>query len=385
MNPVIDRLNPADLGERLRQARSQANLTQEQAATDLGVARTTLVAIEKGQRRVRPEDLEAFARMYGASVHRFLRPSAVQVDLTPRFRKLSESNDPDTEAAARLLNELVSAEIELERLVGRPLKRDYPAERPILAGSLTDQAEDMAGEMRQRLGLGVAPIPDLVSILQLDLGVRIFIRPLKASISGLFVYDDDAGACILLNQNHRRTRRALTAAHEFAHLITARREPDVLECEEGPKSRTERFASAFAVAFMMPASVVRTRFREHQQETGRFSPRHLILMAHSLHASTEAMCRRLEDLKLLPGGTWDSLRDRGFSGQLAQEVLGDRTTSDDVSVPPRLWMLAAEAYQRELVSEGQLAQMLRMDRLEIRRVLDLFGDDESWGTLALDA
>jgi DNA-binding XRE family transcriptional regulator len=46
-------LGRVELGERLRSARSGANLTQDAAATAVGMSRTTLVAIEKGQRAVR--------------------------------------------------------------------------------------------------------------------------------------------------------------------------------------------------------------------------------------------------------------------------------------------------------------------------------------------
>ncbi|WP_412852878.1 helix-turn-helix domain-containing protein, partial [Enterobacter hormaechei] len=43
-------LSPVELGERLKIARETANITQDAAAKAVGAARTTLVAIEKGQR-----------------------------------------------------------------------------------------------------------------------------------------------------------------------------------------------------------------------------------------------------------------------------------------------------------------------------------------------
>lgn len=52
------------VGDRLRVARSASGLTQEQAAERLGLARTTLVAIERGDRQPRPEELVAFAKLY---------------------------------------------------------------------------------------------------------------------------------------------------------------------------------------------------------------------------------------------------------------------------------------------------------------------------------
>jgi hypothetical protein len=92
--------------------------------------------------------------------------------------------------------------------------------------------------------------------------------------------------------------------------------------------------------------------------------------------SEEALCRRIEGLNLLPSGTWDSLRDRGFSGDLVRQVLGDRAASEESNFPPRLWYLAGEAYRRGLLSEGQIARMLKTDRVELRAMFDALGAEE---------
>ncbi|PXB97256.1 transcriptional regulator, partial [Pseudomonas aeruginosa] len=60
-------LSPVELGERLKVARETANITQDAAAKAVGVARTTLVAIEKGQRTARLDEIQALSRCYGVS------------------------------------------------------------------------------------------------------------------------------------------------------------------------------------------------------------------------------------------------------------------------------------------------------------------------------
>ena len=57
-----EELNSHDVGERLRIARETAAITQADAAAGIDVARTTFVAIEKGQRRIRPDELQLLAR-----------------------------------------------------------------------------------------------------------------------------------------------------------------------------------------------------------------------------------------------------------------------------------------------------------------------------------
>jgi Zn-dependent peptidase ImmA (M78 family)/DNA-binding XRE family transcriptional regulator len=372
----LEQQDPKALGERLRAARTKAGIKQEEAADALKMARTTIVAIEKGQRRIRPEELRRMAALYHTSVNALLRPSSVTVDLVPRFRALPGGSAQGADDAAALLNDLAAAEVEIEALVGAALPRNYPPERRLGTGDMREQAEDAALEMRQRLGLGLGAINDLLSVLESDVGIRVFVRALPSNISGLFAYEDTTGACILINQKHPRERRAMTAAHEFGHLIATRREPDILHTGDPAQTREERFATMFAAALLMPAGSIRRRFDDLQRDAGRFSPRHLIVMAHQFNVSEEALCRRLQELGLLPDGTWDSLRERGFSGQHVREVFGDAPQEPTVILPPRLWLLAAQAYRQELLSEGQLARLLRLDRVQVRSIIDTLADQE---------
>ncbi len=373
----LDHVDSAELAERLRVARSSAGLTQEQVAGSLGIARTTLVAIERGQRRVRPPELLAMAALYEVSTNHLLRPSAVTIDLATRFRH-SASGPVSAGAkveAVRLLSDLVSASVELERLLGKPLRPHYPPEYEVRPGDVEQQAEDAALALRSHLGLGLNPIADIVSVMELELGIRVFVRPLDSSISGVFGFSPESGASVLLNAKHPRQRRALSGAHECGHFLCSRDSVDVYEEGEAVSSREEKFATIFGPCLLMPPPALRRRFNEICREEGRFSPRHLILLAHAYHVSQEGMCRSLERLKLLPKGTFESLRDRGFSGDAVREVLGDPAPESTLATPPRLALLAAEAYDAELLSEGQIADMLRIDRVEVRRWLDALGGE----------
>ena len=125
----------------------------------------------------------------------------------------------------------------------------YPPQRPILPGDVRAQAEHDATELRQRLGLGINPVPDIVILLEMELGVRVYVRKLDAEISGLFVYDEALGPCILLNANHSRERRTQSAGHECGHFLSARRNAEILYRDKTESSREERYASAFGRAF----------------------------------------------------------------------------------------------------------------------------------------
>src|SRR5437764_1818466 len=198
------RLSNAEVGERLRVARERTKLTQADAAELISAARTTIVAIEQGKRRIQMDELQKLAASYRTSANAILRRETVHLDLVPRFRKLLGGSDDAVERATRLLNDLVRGEVELENALGVGRARNYPPERPILPGDIHTQAEQDAQELRDWLGLGPGPVTDIVSLLDLQLGIRVYVRPLDGKVSGLFAYDDAVGACILLNARHPR-------------------------------------------------------------------------------------------------------------------------------------------------------------------------------------
>lgn len=374
----IERIAAPVLGERLRLARGRAEFTQEQAANAAEISRTTLVAIEKGERRIRHSELAALTRLYGVPMNDVLRDTAVRIELEPRFRALPDTKRVNASTAAALLNDLASAEAELEALLGRRISRTYPPERPLGPGDPEMQAEEAALELRHRIGRGLAPMKDIITVLEGELGIRIFIRPIEErNISGLFIFDENVGACILLNSHHTPERRRQSAAHETGHFVGTRGVPDVDSSSIDTNSREERFAKRFGFAILMPAPSVRAMFSDLIREHGRFSSRHLILVAARFGVSNEAACRRLEDLELLPSRTWESIRSRGFDGQFARKLLSEAGLAVDETddlLTPKIWLLAAEAYERGLVTEGQLSRMLRLPRMEIRRIIDSLDD-----------
>lgn len=79
--------------ERLKQARKYLNLSQEYVATQMGLQRTAITAIELGQRNVSSEELKKFSELYGLSLDELVygedEDSEVKV-LTRRYSELSE-------------------------------------------------------------------------------------------------------------------------------------------------------------------------------------------------------------------------------------------------------------------------------------------------------
>lgn len=383
MTSILESLPPEIVGERLRFARENAKLTQAAVADTASMARTTLVAIEKGQRRVKLDELQTLTSIYSTTINELLRQEPIQVNLLPQFRKLSEIEDASVVQAIALLNDLVRAEVELEQLLGISRSAVYPPETPILPGNVRMQAEQDAFDLRQWLGLGLNPINDIVSILELQLGARVYVRRLPPSISGLFAFDDLVGPCILLNANHPRDRRANTAGHETGHFMSTRKFADVLDDATSETAREERYANAFGRAFLMPARAVKQKFQDVTAGASSLSRRHIIVLANYFGVSREALVRRLEELGLVKRDSWDwFVENGGITNEQVVQVLGELPKDEhkddaDRPISLRMSMMADEVWRRGLLSEGQLARLLRLDRLELRALLDGLGNEGS--------
>lgn len=383
----LNEISAQEIGRRLRLARENADIRQDDAALVIGMSRPTLVSIEKGTRRVRIQELQSLAHHYGISVNALLRREAVHTDLIPRFRRLRETEDNHTVEAVRLLNDLVKAEVELENVLGIERRKNYPPERGINVGDVSMLAEQHAQELRNWLGLGSGTIADIFTLIELDLGIRLYQRRLStgSKVSGVFTYDQSVGACILLNANHHLERRIQSAAHELGHFIGTRQVPEVLEENEQSQAREEKYANAFGREFLTPRKSFEESFRQLTAGAVKLTRRYVIVLAHQHQISREACVRRLEELGLAKKGTWDWFEaNGGITNKDAEAVLVDAVqrhdpAKDDANQPlsHRMSLMAYAAWKRELMSEGQLAELLKVRRVELRELIDQIEFEES--------
>jgi Zn-dependent peptidase ImmA (M78 family) len=259
--------------------------------------------------------------------------------------------------------------VRLEELRQAPLRRLYPPEYEIQGVDSELAAEDVASSERRRLDLGEGPLINLRDILEADVGLRVFQIELPPKVAGMFAFAEHLGGCIAVNLCHPAERRRASMTHEFGHFLTTRFRSEItFEGRYERRPAGERFAEAFARSFLMPASGLRRRYLEIGRERAKGPTLgDVCRLAHFYAVSVEAMTRRLEELRLIPLGTWDRLRQERFRVREAQTLLGlEPVHIDEESFSPRYVALAVEAWQQEQLSEGQLARFLRTDRLGAR-------------------
>ena len=374
---VLETIDPKTLGRRLQDARNARALTQQQVADALSVARTTVTALEKGDRITRPDELIEMARLYGRSINELVGRREPMADFAVQFRTaISSSNQTrDRGELGRVTQDferLCQDYLHLEQLNGIVVGRHYPPQYHINGIAPEAVAEDVATAERNRLGLGDGPILNLRETLENDAGLRVFYMLSPSRVAGMFVYTEELGGCMAINSRHPEERRRWSMAHEYGHFLTSRFRSEITRLggyERVPPA--ERLADAFARNFLMPAPGLRRRFNEVKRTSGGgVTTADVCRLANFYFVSMEAMMLSLEELRLLPSGTWDRLRDRGFKVREAQENLGlGSPPHDDRQLPIRYQLLAVQAYEEEKLTEGELARFLRADRVTARRTV----------------
>lgn len=361
------------LGAKLRHARMMHRLTQEVAATKLDIARTTLVAIEAGKRPVSSQELRQFAELYDISESELLDDREATIELGVHFRSAPTGKQADDEVlVANMLNRLANSTLQIEALLGHvPRTADLPTAEVPKTGSLERHAEDAALNLRSRFGIGMGPIQNLSALMEFEMGLRVFERPLPSRISGAVAYDDKVGGFVLLNSLHPLPRRRVTGVHEASHIVTRTAGISVHFDGKASTDRTERFCDLLGIAFLTPAAAVRRKAKELKEMSGGFSVRQLLMLAVFFGVSMEAMTRRMETLEMLPPGTFESLRSQRVGLEHRRRVAEEMSVVEEGRpFTPRALLLASIAHEREFLSEQQIASMLELNLVEVRKALE---------------
>jgi len=399
-------LTPTTLGRRLREARDNRRLTQDQAAQAVGLSRTALVHIESGKRSLSTLELAELAKLYHRSVADFfvegeIDPQQEEDPLPIIHRLLPELvRDPQVSCQVSRCVELCSIGADLETTLGIEEPRNLPVyetKGPARPAEAIRQGERVAEAERRRLGLGYGPIADMADLLCAQGIWTSGIRGLPNELSGIFFRHSSCGLVILVNDDHLRCRKRFSYAHEYAHVLLDRKSTSTLvSSKENAQEFIERRSNAFAAAFLLPAEGIRwfldllekgrpsRRYRVTSTSVGdepveaeeRLAPgsqqityQDVVALARHFDVSYPVAVHRLSDLAFINNEEKARLLDRAI---LSARLLSSQDRFDDErrsawrpeqNLVNQIVRLAIEAYRREEVSQGWLRSL--SDKLEI--------------------
>src|SRR5260370_8591045 len=128
----LEEIDPKILGQRLAEARKARGMTQEDVAEFLGYSRPTYIAMEKGERLAKADEIMRLAGHFGRSVHELVRPGEPVVALQPHLRATAErmkaGDDRQLLEAIDEFQRFADHYRELEELMNAPLRTNLPPE-----------------------------------------------------------------------------------------------------------------------------------------------------------------------------------------------------------------------------------------------------------------
>ena len=243
------------LGQRLSEARDLAGMTQESVARAVGLDRSAIVLLEKGQRNLKVPELVQIAKVLGRPLSYFVEPpipAAVSRRSAPHSAHDStraldvELEQFATDTRGLLAQGLISPS---DRTEGTRVPRTH------------QEAESFAAGLRRQVGLDSDPIVDLGRTCE-SFGLY--------SLAASFGTTGPDGGCVevataggvvgvaVLNGDARSGRRRMTLAHELGHWLFG----DAYDTQASLQS--EQMINSFAIHFLAPRPGVTRVWKERQ-------------------------------------------------------------------------------------------------------------------------
>ncbi|WP_313356078.1 ImmA/IrrE family metallo-endopeptidase [Microbacterium sp.] len=235
---------------RLEMARAIRQMTATDLASAASISAPWISQIENVKKTPGPDLVRELARVLKFPVEFFYRPVKSQPPSDAfHFRATSKLAKKD-EATARSLSTLA---IELSDWIEATYHSPAPAVPEVqdLIGSDDELAPEQAAEaVRGAWGLGVAPIKNLLQLLE-SKGAKVYSAGGPLQAIDAFSFRHGAMPVIFLNVHKSAERLRFDLAHELGHLVM---HGGSLNVEPGKEK--EQAANDFASSFLMPRSDV---------------------------------------------------------------------------------------------------------------------------------
>ena len=362
--------SPTVFGGLLKSARNGIGYTLKEVSESLGLAISTISEIEAGKRRVSMVELYKFSRLYQRPIDFFFDQQESNKSFMALYRVADEASIEKKIFVD--FHELCRDYKSLQQLMKTPVTSGVPDYSAVQLDNY-EKAETLAELERSQLGLNGQPIKDIYDLLENKRGIKIFHLPEDTgNFSGAFTCDESLGACFLINSKHSLRRRTFTVAHEYAHCLAHRNQLAHVDTYQNFTTRNprERFANAFAAAFLMPKNTINELLNQLSPDlSGSVLPETLLRMAIYFGVSYDAMAWRLVSLRKLLRPQCEFLVDEQTKSTAIAKFFG--YNSDDNSkpeiVPGNYKYLAYTAYKKRLISFEKLAELLRKNFYELKQ------------------
>ncbi len=325
--------------------RREARLTQAALASEVGLDRSAVTKIERGERRVSALELVALGRALDVPLAWLLSD--------PPHAVLSRRRDPARGGSTGRLDHLIErCARDVEMLRERDLLAAPPDQVRLPAIGSPAEAADAAAKVREHLGVGFEPLHDLVATAE-ALGLLAFVLDVQDPDEGAYVALEDWGVAVV-NGDAPSGRRRFTLAHEIGHHVLGD------ACAIDGPARTEareQVVDAFAVHLLLPLPATRRRW---EALSGRDRPREAALrLAIEYRLSWSALIPQLERAGVIDGADASGLlREEPRSGDYRALGLAPPESLIAPRLAPGYEQAVLRGYRGEEISPGRALELL---------------------------
>jgi Zn-dependent peptidase ImmA (M78 family)/transcriptional regulator with XRE-family HTH domain len=347
------------LASRILQALEASGFTQQTLANTINMESSALSKALSGKRNFKPLEVALISEALGVPVQSLL----ADPDLEPEPVSIAARVQPDSSPAVE--EALVRTEqiLELDQLLrSRGFEAASMPRVPRPArGQPYEQGEVLAERARGKLGIGDTDLPPeiglLAAVIEDEFNIDIAIEPLPPGLDGLAVTRPHY-RLIMVNSTIPATRQRYTLGHEFAHILAGDGSEIIDRDILAGKTPQEARANAFAAAFLMPATALRSAFK------GSAAPTQTLVadLLGRYRVSLDALAFRLHNADIINAAGRDGVR-RMTSARigLRQGRATDLQARRERRLPQGVLNRAIEAYVKGRISIRPIANLVGID------------------------
>ncbi|MFF5264335.1 helix-turn-helix domain-containing protein [Actinomadura viridis] len=346
------------LGERIRDARKRADISQEDLGRAVGLERTVVNKLESGVRKVTALELSDIAGVLGVRMSSFFE-EPVPALVSHRSSQGLDTTDSNIDA----LLAKFAGEIEFIASLGVDElgldTADRVGEADITPPSTNAEAEALALKARELMGLPEEDPIQRLSDSVGTIGLLAFSHDIGKDSADAGTILLPHGGVSLVNSHMKIGRRRLALAHELGHYLISDdytvdwRVDDRTDNSVPMESRLDRFARAL----LLPEAALMRHWNEYVERYEEHGA--AILIASDFRVDMATLAKRLKELELA-------------DGQVTNSIRGYRTTQADIiemNLHVPLEELQGTTVPRPFARA--VLRLVRDERISRERALDL--------------
>jgi len=337
------------IGNRIKIARQRAGYNLRDLGKRACVSAQAISKYERGINVPGSDVLLRLSKVLNVKVEYFFRTTSI-TSFVPVYRRKARLKRKDEQFILAQIRDWLERYLEIETFYDLDESYRMPEKHRILR---KEELETAAIYLREQWSLGLAPIENLIEILEMN-GIKVGRIDGHSNFDSCTFTMDNARPVIVVNKDMPGDRQRFSLAHELGHLIL--NIPESMDIEKA--------ANRFAGAFLVPQKVVFTELGEKRKSLNPFE---LHLLKHKYGLSMLGWVHRAEDLAIISKASTKRIVEQFRREGWHLKEPGDQIESEK---PDRMTRLIIRALDENIITGSKASELLG-------KPLDTFYKDES--------